>query len=401
MPRLSRSLIHYELFPKHLRFLFYADVLRGIADSALGIFMPLFLFEQGGKIAYLPFHASSFLAGILLVTLYYGFQRLFILLLALPLSRVIRLSGYRWSLIFGNLLRGTTLVFLQLARHDLRLLAFALMAGAADDILNGVSHDCVFASEARYDQMGRDVGALAFLTKLIQIAVPAAAGLIVLLSGYSTLFSIGIACVVASCIPILFVPVKRVTKIPTLKELFLWLRERRFLRFCIAVAGKYMDIIAILLWPIYVLAIVGKIQRVGYVYSIVLFISLVLTYVVGWYMDHHKHKKLFIGSGVLLSILWILRTFVHEVGDIILVDTVDKLLSSVNGPCYDAYMFERSKGHNVLAFTIYREMLYSAFALLLWMVVAVAFLLPFNWGFVFVLGAFGMTLSLLLDGRIQ
>src|SRR5258708_6540521 len=71
-----RTLIHYSLFPKHMRPMFFGTLLYNIADQMIGFFLPLFLFGIGSKLAVFSWlHVAPFVSGILFVVMYYALQR--------------------------------------------------------------------------------------------------------------------------------------------------------------------------------------------------------------------------------------------------------------------------------------------------------------------------------------
>ena len=380
--------------------MFYGTLLYNIADQMIGFFLPLFLFGIGSTLAVFSWlHVAPFVSGILFVVMYYALQRAVVLFTIFPLSRLMYRLGYVWSMVIGTLFLCGNFIGFYLAKTDPRFITLSFICGGIDMVLYWVAHDSLFAHEICVKEIGRGVGALAFLTKLIQIAVPAVSGLIIVFSGYDSLFRIGIVFLLLSCIPFFFIPHTRIHALPKVRELLSWLRESRFQKFAVAQVGTYMDVIALLMWPIYVLIVVGKIERVGYIFSLVLFLSLVLTYITGWVVDHKRGKKAFLTSGTIVSLNWAVRLFARGVWDIIGIELIAKLAGSVYSACYDSFLCKRSKGNSVFAFYIYKEFLLSIDALLLWAAVFILFLLPVAWTSIFLLGALGVALSLFLDAK--
>ncbi len=380
--------------------MFFGTLLYNIADQMIGFFLPLFLFGIGSKLAVFSWlHVAPFVSGILFVVMYYALQRAVVLFTLFPLGKLMYRLGFVWSMVIGTLFLCGNFVGFYLARTDPRFITLSFVCGGIDMVLYWVAHDSLFAHEICIKEIGRGVGALAFLTKLIQIAVPAVSGLIIVFSGYDSLFRIGIVFLLLSCVPFFFIPKTRIQAPPKFHELMAWLREPRFRKFALVQVGTYMDVIALLIWPIYVLLIVGKLERVGYIFSFVLFLSLILTYITGWIMDHKKGRRMFVASGTIVSFTWIMRFFIRGVWDIIGIELVEKLAGSVYSPCYDSILCKRSKGKSVFAFHIYKEFLLSVDALVLWGGVFVLFLLPVAWTSIFLLGALGVGLSLFLDAK--
>lgn len=384
-----------------MRPLFFATLMRSMADQAVGVFTPLFLFQIGKSLPIFPaFARSPFLSGIGLVILYYFFQRLVVLLVTFPYTRIMYRIGYMWSMLLGNVFVCGVYLGFHLAKTHPLFLILSFVCGAGDLVVYWIAHDTLFATELRQREIGRGVGALAFLTKLIQIVMPAIGGVGIVVFGYSSVFALGVMLILLSCIPLLFLPHIRIESKPLFSELRAWLQERRFQRFCGVLVGKYMEIIATLLWPIFVLLIVGKVSRVGFIFSFVLFLSLILTYIAGWYVDHSKRGRIFIASGLILSCTWLARMFARGIWDIVGIELVDKLTSSFYSPCFDALLYKRAKGKKAFAFHAYKEVIYSCIALVLWSCVVGIFLIPSPWTAIFFLGAFGALLSLFIDSSI-
>lgn len=383
-----------------MRSMFFASLIRSAADESLGIFTPLFLFLLGRSHVFFSFlPVDGFVAGVLVLIAYYALQRLMVLVLTFPGAVFIRRFGYVFGMVVGNMARIGTVVGFILAGQDPRWLLFSLIMGGIDIVFYWISHDTVFAQEVHKKEIGRDIGALAFLTKLLQIGVPALAGLIIVTFGYPVLFALACVLFVTACIPLFFLPHIDHASVPSLKELGSWLGDKQYQAFAFALVGRYMDILALLLWPVYVFAIIGQIERVGYIFSLVLFLSLVVTYVIGWYFDHKKAGKLFVASGCIMSLTWIGRLFVRGIWDIVGIEMVNKLASSVYMPCFDAFLCERSLQTKIFSFYVYREFLLSCIAIVLWLVALFVFGLSQGWAMIFVLGAIGILLGLFIEGH--
>lgn len=383
-----------------MRPLFFATLLRNIADQLVGVFLPLFLFGIGTQGHYFAFlGVTPFVSGILLPVCYYAVQRITMALVAFPAANLVYRIGYVKGMLIGITCLALNFLGLYLAKSDPGFLLPTAVLGGLFLFFYWTSHDSLFALEINVKEIGRGIGAMAFLTKLAQIATPAIAGTVIALFGYPTLFLIGIAFLFASTFPFMFVKSSTVYHRPNLTEFLTWIKESRFRKFAVVQLGMYMDIVAILLWPIYVMLILGKVEQVGYLFSFAMFLSLVLTYLAGWFVDHKKGKKMYVISGAIISVSWATRLFVRGLWDILGVEFMEKLAGSVYAPCYDSLLCRRAKGRAVFAFYVYKEVLLSFSAVILWSLVFLFFLMPVAWETVFLLGAIGVVLSLFLDGK--
>lgn len=383
-----------------MRPLFYSTLMRNLADLLVGIFLPLFLFGIGQKLELFAWlKVTPFVSGVLFTIVYYALQRLTMVIIAFPTARLLYHLGYVKSMVLGTIFLGLNFVGLYLAKFDPHYLIASAIFGGLFLFCYWPAHDSLFALEINVKEIGRGIGALAFLTKLIQIATPAAAGIVIALWGYQVLFVAGLAFLIVSILPLMYVPSAKIIHMPNFSQFVAWVREFRFRKFALVQVGSYMDTIAILLWPIFVLVVVGKIQQVGFLYSLALFLSLVLTYLAGWFVDHKKGKRIYVASGAVISLSWLMRLFVHGFWDILGVQFLEQLAGSVYSPCYDSFLCSRAKGRSALSFYVYKEVLLSMSAVVLWALAFCFFLLPLSWESVFVLGAVGVFLSLFLDAH--
>lgn len=382
-----------------MRPMFIATLLFSSGDQMVGLFLPLFLFGIGRELEIkLSFGLTPFTSGVLFVVLYYLLQRLVVLLTAFPLGKLIGKLGYVGSMGVGTLLLCANYLGFYLAQSRPVFLILSFVCGGMSMVLYWVAHDSLFSQIAKPGQIGRDVGAITFLTKIVRVITPALGGILIVYFGYQTFFIFGLGVVILSLLPYFFIPHLKVQSMPSIRQFGTWFKEARFRKFALVQAGIYMDIVAVILWPIYVMLSVGAIERVGFIFSLVIFVSLVLTYLAGWLIDRRLGVKFFILSGLVVSVSWLLRLFVRGAWDIVGVELVDKLGASMYKPCYDSFLLRRSKGKDVVPFFVYKEVLLSISAIILWSMAGLLFLLPSPWTGVFILGSLGILLSLFLDG---
>jgi hypothetical protein len=153
------------------------------------------------------------------------------------------------------------------------------------------------------------------------------------------------------------------------------------------------------LWPLFVLLLIGSVDKVGFLYFVVFFVSLLLTYFSGWYVDHSKGRRPFSLSGIILSGVWFVRAFVSSAWSIITIDVFQNLAESVFNPFYDSIMLRRSKGSTSLSYFTYREIIVSVSGILFWIIFVIFFLVSSSWrGFV-MFGAITVLMSMQLYDR--
>ncbi len=390
---------HYPLFPKRLRWLFIGHLLRGAAEVSVGLFVPIFLFTLGSELQ-IPFLSRYLLPlpwllrGIVIIAAHFCLYRMCTLLLALPFARFVKRIGLIKSMILGNLCSLLMFLSFYFSVQNAWFLLPATVFAALPIILYWVPYHTQFAVRADFTLLGQEVGAIDFLNRLVSAGLPMFGGIVIGVFGFQVSYAIGILLMLASSICLLAVDEVKIAFSVSFREFIAWLRNQKKHRILIALFGKYLDDCAIGLWSVYIFIFLGTVQRVGYVYSVVLFSSLIIAYFMGWYLGKHRGRGVFFFTGGLLSLLWMFRLFVQNLWNLIIVDLLDSLAINVYTPMYDLGLVLESRGRQVFHFYVFREMLLSIVGMIFWLVIIGMFALPLQWIGVFMLGGVGMLLSL-------
>jgi hypothetical protein len=216
------------------------------------------------------------------------------------------------------------------------------------------------------------------------------------MAGIEVLFLIGLSLTMVSTILAMNMDTKVTQNSVSFKEFFRWLHEIRFVRLAASFAGKYLYDASIYIWPLYIFLILGSVEKVGYLYTVSLFLAMVFTYFAGHYVDNHKNKKPFYYSGGILSALTMMRSQVVSVWGIAFIDTFDRLLSNVYNVYFDTFFMRRGKGHSADSFFIYREMLLNLASIVFWGLIGLFFLFFSGWQSLYLLASVGVLIGLLM-----
>jgi len=234
---------------------------------------------------------------------------------------------------------------------------------------------------------------------LVAVISPAIAGMISLKLGFEILFLFGLAGTLAGFITVLLMDLKSDYDKPSWQEFYHWIKEKRYQRFAISVMGRYLSDSIIYLWPLYVYFLLKDIGKVGFLYTISLFLAMLVSLFAAFVLDKLKNRKAFHLSGGLLSLVWLLRTQVISIFSIAIIDTLDRLISNFHWLFYDMILFRRSKGRKAHSYFVYYEVITALFAILFWLAFVGLFLIVQQWHMLFILGSIGVFLSLLVHDK--
>ena len=406
MPRTQTHHLHLPHLgfdgSRQMKLIYFMRVLRDLVNKIAYFFFPIYLFTSGQSLlegGIFGFDLNKVQAGMFLIALYYLVYKLVMLVSAIPLGRLAVRWGYQRTLIWSYMINSSyfLVLFLSLDRPELILLA-AVMDGVQANMFWPL-YRTVMTKSAHKQKMGSDLGLLQFLLQLVAVVSPAIAGLISLRLGFEVLFLVGLIGTLSGLVVVMMMDVKTDHDRPSFREFFSWLKEKRYQRLALSQAGRYLSDTIIYLWPLYVYFLLEETSKVGFLYTLSLFLAMLVTMFTASVVDKLKDKKAFKVSGGILSLTWLARTQVGSVLGTALVDTVNQLISNFHWLYYDMILFRRGKGRKAHAYFVYYEVIMAAVGIVFWLVFMGIFAIMSQWHGLFVLGAIGVLLSLLISGK--
>ena len=382
---------------KNLRLLFGIRVIRDLVNKMSLFFVPVFLYTVGENSNFFSFmELSSFQSGMLTLCLYYVIHGAVGFSAGIPSGLLYRKIGYQRSFVFSFLLRSLFFISLYFAKQNPLFLLSAVVLDAVNQQMFWSGYYSILSKDALKKNIGKDLGLLYTLIQIVSVISPAVSGYIGYMVGIEFLFLIGLVLTMISSIFAIAMDVDISTNTVSFKEFIKWLKESRFVTLGASFAGKYIYDASIYIWPLYIYLLLGSIDKVGYLYTVSLFLALLFTYFVGVYADKHKNKKPFYISGGVLSLITILRTQVFSIWSIAFVDMFDKLVSNVYNIYFDSMFMKRGKGHSATSFFIYREMLLNMTTVFFWTCASIFFLFFSGWQSLYILASIGVLVGLLM-----
>ncbi len=382
---------------KNLKLLYTIRVLRDLGNKMAMFFLPVYLYIVGSTSSLLhdlPF--SAFQRGMLTLSVFYIFFGLLSFFMGIPTGYLYKKIGYQRTFMYSFLLRCLFFASVYFAQQSIWFLVPAVILDAVNAQLFWPGYYSLLSKNALKRNMGKDVGFLLTVIHILSVVSPAISGFIAYVVGIEVLFLIGLVLTLASTVFAIYMDSDVVENSVSYAEFFKWLREPRFRKLAASFSGKYIYDVSIYIWPLYIFLILGSIDKVGYLYTVSLFLAMTFTYFVGSYADAHKSKNPFYLSGAMLSIVTVLRTQVVTPLSIAFVDLFDKLLANIYNVYFDTMFMRRSKGSAVDSFFIYREMMVNLATVLFWFFTAIFFIFFSGWKSIYVLAGVGVLAGLLM-----
>ena len=397
LPHLHLPRFHVDT-SKNMNLLYGVRVSRDLIYRLAIFFLPIFLYQQGSTDPFWNFIPGGDLQrGVLLLVFFYLIHRLTVLATGIGIGKLITKIGYQKAMLTGFGLFSIFLSLLYIRPNPGWLLLLGAFINGLETNFFWNTYFTLISKLTLQRHIEEDLGILHFFRQLAQAIAPALGGILVVSFGFPALFMVGLVGALVSVLFVLQMELKSERDRVSWAEFVKWTQEKTFLRLAVSQAGRYLNDAVLVFWPLYVFLILGSIDRVGFLYTLSLFLAMLVSFGVGFYIDHQKSKRPFYISGGVLSLLWLLRSQVISFWQIALIDTVDRLTANFYFIFHDSILFKRSKGGQALSYFVYRELMVSMAAILFWLIVGALFLVFADpWTALFLLAAVGVLLGLLI-----
>jgi MFS family permease len=317
----------HTIFPnRELKNLYVTIAINAFADSLITIFVPIYLYELGFPIySVIFFYFLMFLSFVL-----------FSFIGAKTVSKIGCKHAMLWSTPFVIIYYlGFPLL------PDYPYLIFILpiiFAGRA--VLYNFGYHLLFLKNRSRKNEGKELSFIHAMVLVISVIAPLIGGIIAQYHFAYLYFLVSIIYFLAN-IPLFFTkdshaPIKFGYK-DAIKAILAKSERGSLLSF----SGYAVEsAIGAILWPVYIILIIGGIEKTGYIVTLSLLLSVLAFYTIGKWTDvYDKYKLLRIGS-FLYFFGWVLRVFTHSTLGIFLVDSYKNVTQKIlhipwGAACYD------------------------------------------------------------------
>ncbi|MDA2922543.1 MFS transporter [Patescibacteria group bacterium AH-259-L07] len=318
-----------------------------LASGMIGIFLPIFLFQEFGYSVYLVI--VFYMAGYALYALLVPFGAMVMSKIGLKRSMM---TGRAFIILFYlslYFLHSNPLIFAILA--NINLLIFRLVYW--------IPYHTSFVEFTDGRHRGRQMAWLAILRYLVGIGAPLLAGLLLTSYSFNLLFILVMVILAFALIPLSGLSDVKArfeySYFQTFREL-LKKKNRRWRMAYAADGGQSM--VGVMIWPIFIYQILeGQYLAVGAVTALVVIGSITLQLFIGEYTDKVPKKRLIKLGSFIYALGWTAKAFVATAFQIFVVGTFHSLASIMLRTPFDAYYYDLStdRGAYIDEYTVLRE----------------------------------------------
>ncbi len=335
-----------SFLPNHMRReikeLFASTLILNFGIMMIQLFEPIYLYEIG--------YSLLWIVGFFFIIYLTYF-------LTLPIgANFARVYGYEKSLVVSSVILVLYYIVFYFIR-ELPLLFF--IAPVINALYRAFYWPAFHADFARYtqpDEEGREVGSVWVAIASVAVLAPLTAGVILEFWGFGALFAFASVLFVLSNIPLLTTKEVRKAEEFSYREAYRILFARGMRRRFFGYLGYGEEIIAVVVWPVFLAVVVVDFLNIGAIVSLGLFISVAVTLSIGRLADlKNRHSILHVGS-IVYSVVWFCRLFARTVWGVFLVDASSRATKTViEVPLY-ALLYDRAKHHKIMQSVAFFEL---------------------------------------------
>lgn len=322
--------------------LYVSSAIRSLGVTMIALYEPLYFYSLGFPVKY--------------IILYYA-AVYFTYFLLLPLGGKIAVRfGFEHAMLYSIPFRILYYLTIYLVAIYPPLIFLAVLLFASERAIYWPSYHANLAFYGNQKDRGKEVGIFRVIGFVVAIAGPLLGGIIINQSNFTVLFIVVSILFMVSVIPMFttrekFTPGKFIYR-RAFKRLFSKENRKQLLGYL----GLGEDVIAAVIWPIFIFLILDQYFSLGVVISLSTLFTIIINLVIGRYTDTRHRSKLIKIGGLVNMFVWIFRIFIKGPVSIFFTDALYRVsLSSVLIPIWTKTYSHASKTHRYMKTVIFFE----------------------------------------------
>ncbi len=360
---------------KELSEIYFAIIMRAIALSMLGLFIPLFLFKELGL-------------GLEKIVYYYGLWAIVFAIMSFIAMKFACKYGFKHCIFVSAPLDVIALgLFYFMGKGYYPYWIPAIAVGIANSFFWSGFH-VSFSKSSDKEKRGSEVGLMYSLVMLFAILGPFVGSVILQNFGFNILFLVVGCVLVLGVLPLFLSEDGHEESEFHFKDVFNAANFRDGLAF-IGLGIRYM--LVLVFWPIFVFLVLGAYVSLGIIASISGLIAVVFTFIVGKISDKYDRGQMTRIGAFIHSVVFFFRGGVENFTQVLFVDAMSALSGTLGDIATDASFYDRANEYGRAGYVVFRECCLTIGRL----IALLGILITGNIAAGFVLGGFGSLLWML------
>ncbi len=326
------------LHHKELDDLYVSVFLKYLADSFVGVFIPVFFLISG--------------LGIKDIAIFALVHYFFLMILMTPFNQICARLGVKKVMAFGTLMFIVTYFFLNQVSTGFPYVVAAFISGIASASYWGAFH-MDFTKAATNNKEGKNLSVIKIIAIITAALGPLIGSYLIELTSFSFIFTLACVILAVSIIPLFLTPDFKVKKEKvTIKKV---IKADSFANsLAYQVQGATFGV-AVYFWPAFIYITLNSVLSLGKIFSFTSVLTVFLIASIGKLVDKNTKKSLKLGVWTQAP-LWILRIFVAFPLGFFLVNFFDGLSRSLVGMSLDKIVYHKAEHRtNLISYFAFRE----------------------------------------------
>ncbi len=227
-------------------------------------------------------------------------------------------------------------------------------------ILFNYGYHLNYLNSSKKNERGKELALIGIITLIATAIAPYLGSIIATNINFAILFIISSIIILLGTLPLFFSKDKyekiNFTTTTLFEKIFSKNNRGNFISFS---SYAVESIIGRILWPIFIIIILGTIAKTGLIVSLSMLISLISFYFIGKLTDRINKIKLLIIGTLLYFLGWLARIFAKSSYKILLIDSYKNLSEKILYLPWSAHSYDLAKQDNYYEFIVAREIIYN------------------------------------------
>lgn len=366
----TRHYLEHYLAPhpsQQVREMFLSTMLLDFASGSITLFEPIYLYTMGFSIT--------------TILLYYvGLYVTFLILLPLG-AKIGQRFGYEHAILYSSPFLVLYLGALYAIKFDVGFLALAMVLFAVQKVMYWPAYHSNFATFVKENEAGREVSNSYALRSLAAVLAPLFGGLVIAYLGFAALFAISSVLILLSNIPMMRTPDLAESRPFPYMKAFARLARRKNRRKMFAYFGWGQEFIAMVLWPLFIIKLLGSTVSLGAVVSLAMLVNVFVTLYVGRITDEEEPTRVMRVGVVYSTASWLVRPLITGGLGVFLIDSFYRVsMNTLSVPMFTMLYEEGHRKHDAMEEVVFMEMSLAIGKLVVIGLCVLSFVLfPDNW----------------------
>ncbi len=361
---LLNNAIHLKFFKnKEMNHFYWAVFIMAFSESLINIFVPIYLFNLGFKIHQILF--------------FYFLVSLYFVIFSYSGAKITARIGEKHSILISTpflILYYLGLIFINSNNFLIFILPLLL---ALRMILFNYGYHLNFINHSEKSKRGKELALFGIVILLATVSAPYIGSILANIN-FAILFIVSSILIILGTMP-LFFSKDTYEKIDfSLSSLFEKIVSKENRGNFISFSGYAIEsIIGRTIWPIFLIILIGTINKTGLIISVSMLVSLIAFNFVGKLTDKIDKIKLLKVGTILYFFAWIGRIFANTSYKVLFIDSYKNLSETILHLPWSAHSYDLAKRKKYFEFIVSREIIFNLARIIIFPILILIFWLDF------------------------